>query len=61
METFAFTVPQREEISIVVGEDGFVEIAQSDGTMNPDNLSTIRIHKTDLEPLIVGLQQAAKS
>lgn len=61
MGTFAFTVPQRNEISIEVNDGGFVEISQSDGSMDDDNLNTIRVHKTDLEALITGLQEAAKS
>ncbi|EPR0420101.1 hypothetical protein ACUZIT_001623 [Enterobacter hormaechei] len=61
MGTFAFTVPQRNEISIEIDDEGFVEISQSDGTLDPDNFNTIRVHKTDLEFLILGLQEAAKS
>ncbi len=61
MGTFAFTVPQRNEISIEIDDEGFVEVSQSDGTFDPDNFNTIRVHKTDLESLILGLQEAAKS
>ena len=61
MDKFAFTVPQREEINIEIDDDGFVEITQSNGSLDPDNLNTIRVHKTDLEFLIIGLQEAAKS
>lgn len=61
MGAFAFTVPQRNEVSIEIDDEGFVEISQSDGSMEDDNLNTIRLHKTDLEFLIIGLQEAAKS
>lgn len=61
MGTFSFNVPQRNEISIEINDDGFVEISQSDGTFDHDNFNTIRVHKTDLEYLILGLQEAAKS
>jgi hypothetical protein len=61
MGTFTFTLPQRNEINIEVDDDGFVEITQYDGTTNPDNLNTIRAHKTDLEFLIIGLQEATKA
>lgn len=61
METFSLTVPQRNEITIEIDDLGYVEISQSDGTMNPDNHSVIRIHRSDLESLIAALQEAERS
>jgi hypothetical protein len=61
MDNFAYSVPQRNEITIEIADDGYVEISQNDDTLNPDSYNVIRIHKTDLESLIIGLQQAEKS
>lgn len=61
MEPFAFTLPQRNEISIELTEDGYIEITQDDGSLQEDSHNVIKLHKQDLEWLIVGLQEAAKS
>lgn len=61
MDNFAYSVPQRNEITIEIADDGYVEISQSDGSLDPDNLNVIRIHQSDLEILIIGLHQAQKT